>query len=185
MAVAVGICSSQVPIFFNFIDGAICANQILLNNFMCLAVRSCTPPCARPMTFDPGGHVYQTEKFAPKPTHSRSDNTLNSLLHNGYSTDQEKSAHMSFPGEKIRKRLSVGQYTSRPSLPPPPPPSSLPYCLLPSLLPLPSLRLTRQSCQSSILSILVYRARDSATRLEKFSHLPLIFTSKVAWKITL
>lgn len=54
----------------------------------------------------------QTDKFTQprvKRQSSQGDNALHSLLHNGYSTDQEKSDHLSLPGARVRKRFSVGK----------------------------------------------------------------------------
>ena len=58
-------------------------------------------------------HLFaQSDKFTQprvKRQSSQGDNALHSLLHNGYSTDQEKSDHLSLPGARVRKRFSVGK----------------------------------------------------------------------------
>ena len=38
----------------------------------------------------------------------KEDNALKKLLHNGYSSEQEKVSAGNLPGSRIRKRMSVG-----------------------------------------------------------------------------
>ena len=53
-------------------------------------------------------YVWQTEKFAKPRVEKQREDDLKKVLHNGYTTEEEKSASLLLPGAKTRKRYSLG-----------------------------------------------------------------------------